>query len=98
MRAEVVAGMAGSAFHSLLLAAAPRARLVVLRRPWMTTADLEIIAAARGVAQTLIDAELIETARVIHWRRWRFADPAAVAAAVLAATEGSPPPQYPSSR
>jgi len=91
MRADVVAGMAGSAFHALLLAAAPRARLLLLHRPGIRMENFDIIAAARGVRQDLVGAEMTETGRVSHWRRWRFVDPARVAADILEATASGAP-------
>jgi len=82
--ADTVAGFAGSAFHAVLLCAAPRARLRVLCRPSVTTEIYDLIAQARGLDQTHIVVPLRPFGVVNAWTTFELEDPEAAADIVLA--------------
>jgi capsular polysaccharide biosynthesis protein len=57
MTAAVVAGFIGSAFHSVLLAEAPRARLLLVQRPGLGHENYDAVARARRLRQTYVAAD-----------------------------------------
>jgi len=80
--ADIVSGFAQSAFHAVLLQAAPRARLRPVIRPSVTMQDYEIVAAARGLDFAAITADLTETVARASWSNYRLENAAALAEAV----------------
>jgi hypothetical protein len=57
MTAAVVAGFIGSALHSVLLAEAPRARLLAVERPGIGHENYDAVARARHLRQTYVAAD-----------------------------------------
>ena len=89
-QAEVIAGFAGSAFHLLLLGYGVRARVVLLDRglgPDLRR-NYDVIAAAKGFRQDVLEVPLTLAGGAGHTGRWRLRDPAAAAALVHAAAGG----------
>jgi capsular polysaccharide biosynthesis protein len=84
--AAMVAGFAGSAFHAVLLCAAPRARLCILRRPAIRTVHYDHVAQARGLDLTHLEVPLRPTGPLNAWTTFEIADPKAAADAIFAAT------------
>ena len=83
--AATVAGFAGSAFHAVLLAEAPRARLRLLRRPSVATLHYDLVAAARGLDLAHIEIGLRAIGPLNAWTTFQILDIDAAAEAVLAA-------------
>ena len=83
--AATVAGFAGSAFHAVLLCAAPRARLCILRRPAIRTVHYDHVARARGLDLTHLEVSLRPTGPLNAWTTFEIADPDAAAGAIFAA-------------
>jgi hypothetical protein len=84
-RADTVAGFAGSAFHVVLLCAAPRARLRILRRPSVETTNYDIVAGALSLDQAHIEIPLRPFGAWDAWTTFEPANPEAAAAVVVAA-------------
>ncbi len=82
--AAAVAGFAGSAFHAVLLAKHPKARLCIVRRPSVTDGYYDAAARARGLDQRYVDPPLAPLATVNAWSTFSITDPAALAGAVQA--------------
>jgi capsular polysaccharide biosynthesis protein len=82
-RADTVAGFAGSAFHAVLLCAAPRARVRVLRRPSVSAELYDLIAQARGLDQAHIAVPFRPFGTVNAWTTFELEDPEAAAEVVL---------------
>jgi hypothetical protein len=81
-RANTVAGFASSAFHAVLLCAAPRAQLRIVRRPSVRLENYDLIAQARGLNQVHIDVALRPFGEINAWTTFELADPLAAADAV----------------
>jgi capsular polysaccharide biosynthesis protein len=84
-RADTVSGFAGSAFHAVLLCAAPRARLRILRRPSVETTNYDIVARALDLDQAHIEIPFRPFGAVDAWTTFELANPDAAAAVVVAA-------------
>jgi capsular polysaccharide biosynthesis protein len=76
--AEVVSGFIGSAFHTLLLHAAPRARLRPVMRPGIPLADYRIAAAAKGLDFTAIEMPMTALDQRAGWTNIRLHAPEAL--------------------
>ena len=74
-RADTVAGFAGSAFHTVLLCAAPRARLRILHRPSVGTEIYDLVARARGLDQAHIAVPLCPFGSVNAWTTFELTNP-----------------------
>jgi capsular polysaccharide biosynthesis protein len=85
--ARVVAGTIGSAFHAALLCATPRAGLVLVHRPGIDHMFYDAVARARGLRQAYVVPALTAGGTFHAWARFTLADPAGLAAAVMAAAE-----------
>jgi hypothetical protein len=86
-RASTVAGFAGSAFHGVLLCAAPRARLRILMRPSVGTEIYDIVARARGLDQAYIEVPVRPFGKVNAWTTFELTNPGE-AADIVATSAG----------
>jgi hypothetical protein len=79
--ASVIAGFAGSAFHTLLLGRGIRARIVILSRGSAQGISKEYaaVASAKGLDQRIVQTNLELTGGVGPKRSWRLGDPTAIA-------------------
>lgn len=87
--ADTVAGFAGSAFHAVLLTAAPRSRLLLVERPSVHRGYYEAIAVARNLKQIDIPAALEARGPMNAWTTFCLTDPQGVADAVSTAAESA---------
>jgi capsular polysaccharide biosynthesis protein len=91
--AAIVAGPVGSAFHAVLLSAAPRAKLILVQRPGIERTFHDAVARALDLDQYCIEPDLQPFSESHPWARFTLADPSGLAnricrlAAVLNATE-----------
>jgi capsular polysaccharide biosynthesis protein len=73
--AEVVSGFIGSAFHPLLLHAAPRARLRPVIRPGISPDDYKIAAEAKGLDFAAIETPMTALDQRASWTNFRLHAP-----------------------
>jgi len=73
--AEVVSGFIGSAFHPLLLHAAPRARLRPVIRPGISPDDYRIAAEAKGLDFAAIETPMPALDQRASWTNFRLHAP-----------------------
>ncbi|MFM7689199.1 MAG: glycosyltransferase family 61 protein [Alphaproteobacteria bacterium] len=73
--AEVVSGFIGSAFHPLLLHAAPRARLRPVIRPGISPDDYRITAEAKGLDFAAIETPMTALDQRASWTNFRLHAP-----------------------
>lgn len=85
--AAIVAGCIGSAFHSVLLSASPRAMLILITRPWVPMEYFDAIAQARNLRQVYITPELKPFDLPNQQLVVEAVDPKALADAVCAAAQ-----------
>ena len=85
--AAVVAGTIGSAFHAVLLCAAPRAALVLVHRPGVEHTYYDAVARARGLRQSYVAPDLKPAGAFHPWAQFELADPDGLADAVCAAAD-----------
>lgn len=74
--AELVSGFIGSAFHTVLLHAAPRARLRPVIRPGIPIADYRIVAEAKGLDLTAIETPMTALDQRASWTNFQLKAPA----------------------
>ncbi len=85
--AAVVAGTIGSAFHAVLMCAAPRAALVLVHRPGVEHTYYDAAARARGLRQSYVAPDLKPATAFHPWAHFELADPGRLADAVCAAAD-----------
>ncbi len=73
--AGVVAGTIGSAFHAVLMCAAPRAALVLVHRPGVEHTYYDAVARARGLRQSYVAPDLKPAGAFHPWAHFDLADP-----------------------
>ena len=73
--AEAIAGFAGSAFHTLMLGAEVRARIVIVPRGSADYTNYEMIAAARGFDQAILPARLEHVSGEKSLASYRLTEP-----------------------
>jgi hypothetical protein len=83
--ADVVAGFMSSAFHAVLLAKAPAARLVLVIRPGIDRSFYDAAAQARGLDQAYVLPDLAPHVRPNGWTHFALTDPEKLAADILTA-------------
>jgi hypothetical protein len=74
--AELVSGFIGSAFHPLLLHAAPRARLRPVIRPGISPDDYRIAAEAKGLDFAAIETPMTALDQRASWTNFQLDAPA----------------------
>ena len=74
--AELVSGFMGTAFHTLLLHAAPRARLRPVLRPGISADDYRLVAKAKGLAFDPIKVAMTALDQRASWTNFRLETPA----------------------
>jgi capsular polysaccharide biosynthesis protein len=79
-----VAGFAGSAFHAVLLCAAPQARRRILHRPSVGNLHYDLVAQARGLDQAHVEVPLRATGPLHAWTTFEILDIDAAADAISA--------------
>ncbi|MCE2761333.1 MAG: glycosyltransferase 61 family protein [Acetobacteraceae bacterium] len=77
--AEVVSGFIGSAFHTLLLHAAPRARLRPVIRPGIPLDDYRMVAQAKQLVFQPIEFAMTALDQRASWTNFRLEAPADLA-------------------
>lgn len=88
--AAVVAGVIGSAFHAVLMAASPRASLVLVHRPGIEHTYYDAVARARGLRQNYVVPDLAPASEFHPWATFELADPKRLADAVCDMADRDP--------